>query len=206
MKKLRNNKGFSLVEMMAVLAILVVLVMGMGSTMDAGSMIYREAIFEADSGSLSGILNTALGDILRHSYTGEMENLRIKINGEPDAAGNVEFFTTSDGTYLAPEQVGFVFTNLEYGVVDAYFHTPMSSDGTIKGVLQIRNLRNSNVIELVNTGAYPDLVISDFRITYTPAGEDGLRGGYFYISYTIFSEKHEGLKRDVETVVRLMNE
>lgn len=207
MKKLRNNKGFTLIEMMAVMAILVILIMGMGSTMDAGAEIYQEASFEADSGSLAGILNTALGDILRYSYNGEADNWLIKINGEE----NDEYFKTSDGTYLLPEEVPFVFTNLEYGVMDAYFYTPVYADGTTKGVLQIRNLKNANVVELVNTGAYPDLVISNFVITYTPQGkttEGGqtLRGGYFNISYDIFSEKHEGFQRHVETVVRLMNQ
>ena len=197
MNKLKNSKGLTLIEMLCVLAILVVLVMGMGATMDAGTDIYYEATFEADSASLAGILNTAMGDILRYSRD-------ITVN--QGTADNPEAgFVTSDGTYLVSSQVGFVFSNWEYGVLDAYFYTPIYADGTSKGVLQMRNLRNAEVVELVNTGAYPDLVISNLKVVYTPSGNAGVRGGYFEISYTIFSEKHD-FQREVETVVRLMND
>lgn len=198
MKKLRNKKGVTLLEMLAVIGILVILVVGMGSTMDAGADIYQEAIFESDSATLAGILNTAMGDILRYSRD-------VRIN--EGSLDNPEMgFVTSDGTFLLPQTVGFVFSNWEYGVLDAYFYTPIHEDGTSKGVLQMRNLRNANVVELVNTGAYPDLVISNLKVIYTPADTEGLRGGYFKISYTIYSEKNSDFQREVETVVRLMND
>ena len=197
MSKLKNNSGMTLVEMLCVLLILVILIMGMGSTMDAGTRIYQEAIFESDSATLAGILNTSMGDILRYSRD-------VKIN--EGTVGNPENgFVTSDGTYLLPDQVGFVFSNWEYGILDAYFYTPTAADGTSKGVLQMLNLRNANVVELVNTGAYPDLVISNLVVTYVEEGA-AIRGGYFEIEYDIFSEKHSDFKRHVDTVVRLMND
>ena len=197
MSKLKNNSGMTLVEMLCVLLILVILIMGMGSTMDAGTRIYQEAIFESDSATLAGILNTSMGDILRYSRD-------VKIN--EGTVGNPENgFVTSDGTYLLPDQVGFVFSNWEYGILDAYFYTPTAADGTSKGVLQMLNLRNANVVELVNTGAYPDLVISNLVVTYVEEGA-AIRGGYFEIEYDIFSEKHADFIRHVDTVVRLMND
>lgn len=197
MSKLKNNSGMTLVEMLCVLLILVILIIGMGSTMDAGTRIYQEAIFESDSATLAGILNTSMGDILRYSRD-------VKIN--EGTVGNPENgFVTSDGTYLLPDQVGFVFSNWEYGILDAYFYTPTAADGTSKGVLQMLNLRNANVVELVNTGAYPDLVISNLVVTYVEEGT-AIRGGYFEIEYDIFSEKHADFKRHVDTVVRLMND
>ena len=162
MKKLKNSSGMTLIEMLCVILILVVLVMGMGSTMDAGTRIYQEAIFESDSATLAGILNTAMGDILRYSRD-------VKLNDEVDDQGRPKYFVTSDGTYLLPDQVGFVFSNWEYGILDAYFYTPVSADGTSRGVLQMLNLRNPDVVELVNTGAYPDLVISNLQVIYTPS-------------------------------------
>lgn len=200
MKKLKKNAGFTLVEMLAVVLILVILTMGMGKTMDAGVQIYRDATFEADSATLSGILNTALGDILRYST-------EIRINeataANPTAAGG---FRDSTGTILLKEDVGFVFTNYEYGIRDAYFYTQVFADNTSKGALQMRNLKNADIVELVNTGAYPDLAVTNFVITYVEEGAEGKRGGYFEITYDIVSESHDNLKRNVTTYIRLMNQ
>jgi len=200
MKKLKNNAGFTLVEMLAVVLILVILTMGMGKTMDAGVRIYRDATFESDSATLSGILNTALGDILRYST-------EIRINeataANPNAPGG---FRDATGTILLKEDVGFVFTNYEYGIRDAYFYTQIFADSTSKGALQMRNLKNADIVELVNTGAYPDLAVTNFVITYVPEGTEGKRGGYFEITYDIVSETHDYLKRNVTTYIRLMNQ
>ena len=205
MKKFRNNSGFTLIEMLAVVLILVVLTMGIGKTMDAGMQIYRDATFESDSGTLAGILNTSLGDILRYST-----ELRINTAtaDNPNAAGG---FLDSTGTILLKDDVGFVFTSYEYGIRDAYFYTQVMADNTSMGVLQMRNLKNADVVELVNTGAYPDLAVTNFVITYVPEeavdnNGNSLRGGYFEISYDIISESNNQLKRNVKTVIRLMNQ
>lgn len=195
MNKLKNKAGFTLMEMLVAIMILVFLVIGIGVGMDAGSRIYREATFETDSASLAGILNTNLGDILRYSTN-------IKVN--PD------YFQGADGTNLSKDEVGFVFTSWEYGVEDAYFYTPVLQGGTSMGVLQLKNLNDIQVIELVNKGAYPDLAVSNFELTYVAPGtnsEGGAgRGGYFNVSYTIYSESNTAHARNVETVVRLVNE
>lgn len=203
MKKLNNNAGFTLIEMLAVVLILVVLTMGIGKTMDAGIQIYRDATFESDSATLAGILNTSLGDILRYSA-------EIRVN-EGTAADPTKGFLDSSGSYLMKENVGFVFTNYEYGIRDAYFYTHVFADSSSYGVLQMRNLKNADVVELVNTGAYPDLAVTNFLITYVPEGAidssgNSLRGGYFEIEYEIISENNDQLKRKVETVIRLMNQ
>lgn len=201
MKKLKSKSGFTLIEMVTAMAILVFLIIGMGATMDAGAQIYHEAIFEADSATLADILNTSLGDILRYSKD-------VKVNGvyDGDKNGTPDTFHSSDGAVVLPAQVGFFFSNREYGVTDGYFYTPLHADGSSKGVLQIRTLSKADIMDLVNTGAYPDLVITNFVITYIPAGTDGERGGYFTISYDIFSEKNTDFTRHVDTVVRLMND
>lgn len=165
MRKLKNRAGMTLLEMLCALTILVLLVAGMGSALNAGTAIYREAIFEADSAALEEILNTALGDILRFS-----EERRIS--------------DTED----------LVFTNREYGVKDGHFQIS-SPDG---GTLQIRS--GAGTLELVNAGAYGDLVITDLKVVYVP------QGGYFEISYNIRSEKYADFTRRAETVVRVMND
>ena len=189
MNKIRNKTGMTLMEMMTALLIMVLLVMGIGVGMDSGSRIYREAVFESDSAMLAGTLNTSLGDILRHSC---------------EIRENEGVFETFSGDYLLKEDVGFVFTNYEYGIQDAYFYTPIYEDGTSKGVLQMKNLRNAEVTELLNKGAYPQLAVSNFEITYVIEDEAG-REGYFDISYTIHSTADDGKMRDVECVIRKMN-
>lgn len=195
MKKLKSKLGFTLMELMVALLILVLLVMGIGVGMDAGLQIYREAIFESDSATMADIVNTNLGDILRYSQ---------------DIRENTDSFSDTEGNTLSPDQVGFVFTNLEYGIQDAYFYTPVLPGGASMGVLQMKNLKNAKVVELVNTGAYPNLVISNFHITYVAPGAyvegNPVRGGYFNVSYTIYSELDDSLSREVTCVVRLLNQ
>ena len=167
----RAKRGFSLLEMLVALAILVFIVMGIGVGMDAGVKIYKEAIFEADSGSLSGIINT--------------------------------------GVFVSKQDVEFVFTSMEYGIHDAYFCMPEEQEGTNDGVLQITNLKKEKTLELVNSGAYPDLKIVDFEIHYFEPGKEindtPIRGGYFEVSYKIVSDKYTDMSRNVSTVIRLMN-
>lgn len=196
MKKYLNRSGFTLIEMMAALLVMVLLVVAMGTSMTAGMRIYKDATFEADSASLAGILNTALGDILRYSED-------VTVN-EGTAANPSAGFIDSNGQYIVREEVGFVFTNKEYGIRDAYFYTPIISGSESKGVLQMKNLRNTEIVDLVNTGSYPDLVITNFKITFVVPGVTQ-RGGYFSIEYDILSESDDQMQRHVETVVRLLN-
>ena len=194
--KARAKRGFSLLEMLVALAILVFIVLGIGVGMDAGIDIYKEAIFEADSASMAGIVNSNLGDILRYST-------RVTVN---DGTNLLD----ASGSKIPKESLGFVFTSADYGIKDAYFYTPEQGD-TTKGVLRLTNLKEDKDMELVNTGAYPDLYIANFRITYYELGTTSVtnggmgRGGYFEVTYDIFSTKDETMTRSVSTVVRLMN-
>lgn len=196
MKKLKNKGGFTLIEMMCALLILVLLVMGMGVGMEAGGRIYREAVFESESATLAGILNTSLGDILRYSIDVRETTATDKQKygndvGIPDASDSSKYY---------------VFTSLDYGIQDAYFYIPPHISGRDMGPVQMKNLRNPNVVELVNTGAYPDLAVSDFSITFSPRQAPGVEGGYFEISYIIYSESDATKTRSVETIVRVMND
>ena len=188
MKKTRKNAGFTLMEILCALLILVMLIMGINVGMESGSRIYRDATFEADSATLAGILNNSISDILRFSIVTETDGMR---NLPPD---------------FDPMDTPFVFTNLEYGVQYAYFYTPVNADGSSSGVLQLKVLKNDETVELVNRGAYPDLVISNFVISYTPRKNPGVEGGYFEVSYDIFSAHDLEKKREVEMIVRLMND
>ena len=208
MKKLTKKGGFSLIEMMCALLIMVLLIMAFDVGLKAGGTIYQDATFEAESGTLAGILNTSLGDILRYSI-----DVRETTATEREKYGNdVGIPHASDSTKH------YVFTSLDYGIQDAYFYLPPHESGTDMGPVQMKNTRNPNVVELVNTGAYPNLVVSDFHITYSPRETeenedlnnvndiDVVQGGYFEISYQIISELDSSKTRMVETIVRVMND
>ena len=196
MKRQRKNGGFTLVEMLCALLILVLLVMGIGVGMDAGSRIYRDAIFESESATLAGILNTSLGDVLRYSIS-VREVTAEEIQEQGDSVG-IPLSTDSSKRY--------VLTNLDYGIQDAYFYIPPHISGRDMGPVQMKNLRNPNVVELVNTGAYPDLVVSDFSITFSPRQAPGVEGGYFEISYIIYRGSDTTKTRTVQSIVRVMND
>jgi len=190
MKKQRKNAGFSLIEMLCALLIMVLLVMAIGVGMDGGTKIYRDATFEAESATLAGILNTSLGDILRYS---------IDVR-EPDPAEKAE--------KGIPENVEFLFTSLDYGIQDAYFHTPMDENGQYLGTLQMESATGNltEPMDLVNDGAYPGLAVSNFVIKFTPRANTGAGGAYFEITYKIYNKSDMTMSRDVETIVRLMND
>ena len=196
MKKLKNKGGFTLIEMMCALLILVLLVMGMGVGMEAGGRIYREAVFESESATLAGILNTSLGDILRYSI-----DVRETTATDKQKYGNdVGIPHASDSSKY------YVFTSLDYGIQDAYFCIPPHISGKDMGPVQMKNLRNPKVVELVNTGAYPDLAVSDFSITFSPRQAPGVEGGYFEISYIIYRGSDTTKTRTVQSIVRVMND
>lgn len=194
MKKLKTKAGMSLMEVMVALLIMVLLVVGMGTGMDAGMRVYADAHFESSSASMAGIVNTSLNDVLRYAQD----------------------IHAPEATLTPPPLGGLVFTNLEYGLRDAYFVVPSDGDG--KGSIQIiaPTAEGVKTKALVNSGAFPELQVISFSITYIAKGASGSfttvdgttktvnDGGLFYVQYKIANK--DGTKtRDAETVVRLMN-
>lgn len=186
MKKLKNTRGFTLVESLAALMVLVLLVVGMDSGMKAATRAYTQSIFESNSAALSGILNTAMGDILRYSE---------------------DVTTESTENLTVPADPGFVFTNYEYGVKNAYLQPAPQENRVVLKVISLE--AGTPAVELVNTGAYPRLTLKDFRISYhkpTASGGQGTAGtGYYEISYTVQDVKRAELSREVKFSVRQLN-
>lgn len=186
MRKLKSKAGFTLMEMMVSIFILVLLVSAMGTGMDSGLRIYKDAIFESNSATLSGIVNTAVGDMLRYA-----EDIKL----------------------VSPaKDIDFVFTNKEYGVADAYFYIGDGVESDL-GTLYLKNARdgNNDTVDLLNSGAYPELEIANFKVHYVaPGALDGaggtLRGGYFELEYDIISSKDRTKEaRHVASIVRHLN-
>lgn len=184
MKRLKSKAGFTLMELLATMLILALLGSAILYSIGAGTRIYQESIFESHSALLADTLNNSLSDILRNST-----------NVRPND-GTLEDATT--GNLLGSEQT-FVFSNSNYAAQNAYIQP-------VGGYLMIKGLNGSEDM-LVNTGAYPDLKVRDLTIKYEAEGTSGGNkyGGYFEITYTIFSTQNNKLTREVKTVVRLLN-
>lgn len=188
LKKLHSKAGMTLMEMMVSLLIMVLLVLAMGTGMNAGVRVYNDANFESHSASLAANINTALTDMLRYA-----QDVR-----DPE---------TAEGATPVSD---FVFTNLEYGLRDAYFSV---ADGVIKIISEKNGFQPK---ALVNSGSYNKLIVdaASFSVTYYPEGVaasittlDGTAvtsdGGFFYVKYQIVSPDNK--IRDAEAVVRLMS-
>ncbi len=184
MKRLQSKAGFSLMELLVTMLILLLLTAGIGYSMDVGSKIYRESVFESHSALLAETLNTSLNDILGNSTKAWVL----------EAAEKEKY----------PESVDFAFSNSDYGATNAYLAV---DEG--RQILKIFNPDSVEEKELVNTGTYPDLEIENFQIQFYPrdTSKTGTQqyGGYFTISYTIKSTNHTSLTRQVQTVVRRLN-
>lgn len=65
--KLKNNAGFTLMEMTVAVAVLVLLATAMTSGLVVSTRTYRESVFISNSEILYDTLNTALSDVLRYA-------------------------------------------------------------------------------------------------------------------------------------------
>lgn len=186
MKKIKNHAGFSLIEMLTAIAILVLMIGGMGTGLSAGVHAYSEAMFESNSAALEGIINAAIGDVLRYSEE-VVPNPAKKDSSVPG-------FKAENGDVFGKDQLDFVFSNFEYGVRNAYFRLDDS-----KTILQLKELQRTEPVKLVNSGAYPDLAVSNIFVTYNE------KGHYFIVKYDIVDTVEVGRERSVNYTVRQMN-
>ena len=188
----RKKSGFTMVEMLASLLILALMAAGMSGGMSAALNVYQDSVFESDSTSMAATVNTALEDLLRYSE-------RMKL--AKDQPG--EHFRTFSGLTLPaddePGAVNFVFTNLEYALVDAYFFTPTNDQGEPSGVIQLKTLGDDTPRDLVNKGAYPNLEISNLNVKYDTDNQ------VYLISYKIYSTLDAELTKEGKCTVRLLN-
>ncbi len=96
MKKVRSNKGFTLVEMLACTVTLLMVCLICTTGMNLALKSYEQSIFESDSQMLESTLNLYVGDMLRYAT-------RVTID-EESADNIVEGFTNAayqvyDGNY-----------------------------------------------------------------------------------------------------------
>lgn len=160
-KKLKSKAGMSLMEVMVALLIMVLLVVGMGTGMDAGMRVYGDATFEANGATLAGYLNTALTDVLR--YAQDIQS--------PAASGDP-----------------CTFTNLELGLRNAYIEP---NENGILYIKSADGEDGFDPKALVSSGAYAKLIIKSgsFTLDYHEDTRGGYFLAEFVIASTDGKER-----------------
>ena len=183
-KKLSSKAGMSLLEVMLALLILVMLVLGMGTGLSAGVRVYERAALTTSRTMLASDINSKLTDMLRYA--------EVKKTDE--------------------EYPEYVITNLEYGLLDAYFQI------NAEGVLEVlfwseKGAKTRAPKPVISSGAYGNLRMVNSEGAVVPCAYNP--DGYFEITYHLVSEgeiysdgasmgKSEDNK--FEAVVRVIND
>lgn len=161
MKKIKSNKGFTFVEMLACI-ITLLLIAGIVSTgMDLALKSYNESMYESDSQMLESTLNLYICDILRHATVDEANDLQ-------EIAGEEEKLVTG-------------FTNVAYQIYGGNIKV-LEKDDEGGGAFMVYETKNNAGVMLVGANVYANtLYISDFTLKYNEEKH------YFTGSYTIKS-------------------
>jgi len=168
----RRKKGFSLVEMLAVLLIMAMLAVMVSTSVSAAVTAYQKNIFVSESEVLSSTINTAMSDILCYAkYVSQ---------------------TTDDKV---------VFINAAYHIVDGG-HFFLDDDGRVCYLLNENNPENATrlINSRAYTSLYlRDLEIS---FSKDPSEKQGSYSGVFHVTYTICSRLLPGAEKNVSCSFR----
>lgn len=168
MGKMRQSRGFTLVETMVSLAILVMLISVISVGVSTAMKAYQSVTFISESDLLSSTVQTALADILRYAVYNEEDN---PPNGEVSIT-NESYGISRGGFFL---ENGRLMVNLGGG-------GGIGGDGSASGNGSAGGNGASggdtaDTFFLVNDGAYTSMKMTDFEITY----EEGLFSGKYVI-------------------------
>lgn len=155
MRKLKNKKGFTLVEMLACVVTLVILCMIITTGSNLATMSMNESLFESESQMLESTLDLCIGDILRHATD-------IEVTAE-----GITF--TNDAYYI--DEGSFAIDTSDSGMTGAgYLMCTSKLDGTSKGLL------------VANKGIYVrNMYVKSFELSYD-AQKQVFSGSYVIVS------------------------
>lgn len=177
MKKSKKS-GFTLIEMLATVGIIVLLAVGISTGINAAMRAYTKSVFESDCGTLSDILNATIGDILRYS--------------DVDSTDEGFLFTNYD-------------YNVRNAAFDTEDIDGEGSGGYVILKFKKSSTAEEETVYIVNKGAYADyLKVTDLEITPTRIYEYQNKT-LFDVSYTIRSLKDDDLNNSVRFRVRQAN-
>ena len=154
MKKLKNQKGFTLMEMLICVVTLLILagICSAGSNIAMNS--YNRSLFESNSQMLESTLTQYLGDIMRHA-TLKTQDITPPEGG---VAGDIKAIQS--------------ITNKSYGIYDGWIDLETKPDatsvGTDTGRIMVHKTPDDSVgMKLLNEKVYTKaLKISGFKLEY----------------------------------------
>ena len=159
-KKLKQKKGFTLIEMIACVITLMLIAMIVSTGMDIAMKSMADSMFESNSQMFESTMNTYIGDILRHATV-------EKGQGESEI-GDVTI--TNDAYYI--DQGIFVIDTSESGIENAGYlvcTSKLDEDGYVGTMV-------------ANKGVYAgNLFIKDFELTYD-SSKHIFHGSYVIVS------------------------
>ncbi len=214
-KKLKSNRGFTLLEMLVALAIVVMLSLMMSVGSSVGAQVQRESTFVAQSDILASTINTALGDVLRYSDVTLVDELADGTEPSPNEAYKYESILTNE----AGQQL--LINNDGYGVSGGALVLDTSRDSVPVALKQNEKIATTDgdgneilndqlkTYYLVSHGVYTNLTVMNdddhpFTLKYVePSGTTP----YYEASYWI-SEKNgsKPMKKEVKAYFRIVNE
>ncbi len=147
-----NNKGFTLVETLAAVTVLLLMTAGLAIGVSAAAKTYRQMTFTNNSETLRDTINTAFSDVLRYARD---------VEASGDADGHV-YFSTND--YQAAVISGYV---------------TLDKDGKLIVVnRKDRSIQNP----FLNDKAYAGMHLEDFKLVYTEDNGKGIFTGRYTIT------------------------
>ena len=163
MRKIKNKKGFTLIEMLACVVTLLLIGMIVSTGMNLATMSLRETTFESDSQMLESTLNMYIGDILRHA------------------------------TDVKEDATGVTFTNDAYYIDEGTLEIDLSKSeisgaGYLVCTSQLDEEGSTGTL-LANEGTYAGcLFVKDFTLNYDE-NKGVFHGSYVIVSSATTSTK-----------------
>ena len=211
-KKLKSNRGFTLVEMLTALAIVVMMSLMMSVGASVGTAVQRESTFVAESDVLASTVNTALGDVLRYAKVREVapaggegaptnEQIEAEKTLLTDSTGTKKLLIDTDGYGISGGAI-CLDTYKGKGRLAVSQYVTQSEDGDVS-----KAVTEEKIAYLVSHGIYTNLVImKDATHPFTLKYEvDGTKK-YFYVHYWIAeANASEPMTKEVESYFRVAN-
>jgi len=164
MRKMKSQKGYTLVEMLACVITLVLIGLISTTCMNFAVTCYQQSLFESDSQMLEDTLNMYIGDILRHATAIQTEEEDI----DPAVPG---------------ERYVVAFTNSAYQIYEGRIEVPEKVED-VGGNFLVYESKNGQGNLIAGEMTYAKtLYVDEFILKYNI--NTGIFTGYYTIKSTV---------------------